>query len=122
MLTRSCTWHGSVVREPRVRKQANPKPQRCPKCGTGGGKGGAKRPTRTTLQRHYYLEGGWGWVVVVVSVGVHVLSHGVQLAWPVAVPPTMAKFRTGYVETGESKIYLTALIYIKLLYNTLYRF
>ncbi|KAJ9591212.1 hypothetical protein L9F63_002283, partial [Diploptera punctata] len=41
-------------------------------------------PTTTTqarrlLWRHYYPEGGWGWVVVGCSVGVHVLNHGLQL-------------------------------------------
>ena len=37
-------------------------------------------PRKTaTLSRHYYPEGGWGWVVVGCSVGVHVLNHGLQL-------------------------------------------
>jgi hypothetical protein len=35
--------------------------------------------TRRLLWRHYYPEGGWGWVVVGCSVGVHVLNHGLQL-------------------------------------------
>ncbi|KAJ3627505.1 hypothetical protein MTP99_014879 [Tenebrio molitor] len=29
-----------------------------------------------TLKQHYYPEGGWGWVVLVAAVLVHVLSHG----------------------------------------------
>ena len=35
--------------------------------------------TRRLLWRHYYPEGGWGWVVVGCSVGVHMLNHGLQL-------------------------------------------
>ncbi|XP_045469603.1 uncharacterized protein LOC123677135 [Harmonia axyridis] len=33
-----------------------------------------------TLKKHYYLEGGWGWIIVVCSVIVNVLNHGVQLS------------------------------------------
>lgn len=29
-----------------------------------------------TLKQHYYPEGGWGWVVLVAAVLVHILSHG----------------------------------------------
>lgn len=29
-----------------------------------------------TLKQHYYPEGGWGWVIVVVAVVVHVLNQG----------------------------------------------
>ncbi|XP_015840591.1 monocarboxylate transporter 12 isoform X1 [Tribolium castaneum] len=47
----------------------------------------------TTLRRHYYLEGGWGWVVVVCSVLVHVLNHGVQLSCSQLVLPGADKFK-----------------------------
>lgn len=36
--------------------------------------------TANTIRQHYYPEGGWGWVVVVCSVLVQLLSHGVHLA------------------------------------------
>lgn len=29
-----------------------------------------------TLKQHYYPEGGWGWVVLIAAVLVHILSHG----------------------------------------------
>ena len=31
-----------------------------------------------TLKQHYYPEGGWGWVIVLVTLTVHALSHGTQ--------------------------------------------
>ena len=33
-----------------------------------------------TLKQHYYPEGGWGWVIVLVTLAVQVISHGLQLA------------------------------------------
>lgn len=35
---------------------------------------------RATLQRHYYPEGDWGWIVLATAVAVHVLNHGFQLS------------------------------------------
>lgn len=55
---------------------------------------------KTTLGRHYYPEGGWGWVVVTCSVVVHLLGHGLQLAWPVMQGPASAKFTVHISHTG----------------------
>mgnify|MGYP005984650319 FL=1 len=56
----------------------------------------------TTLRRHYYLEGGWGWVVVVCSVLVHVLNHGVQLSCSQLILPGAEKFKVETVHfAGE---------------------
>ena len=33
-----------------------------------------------TLKQHYYPEGGWGWVIVLVTLIVQLISHGLQLA------------------------------------------
>lgn len=54
-----------------------------------------------TLNRHYYLEGGWGWAVVVASALVHLLGLGLQLSWGVLLPPTAAKFSASVTDTGE---------------------
>lgn len=99
MLKRSRTWHGSLRSERASPKREAPASKvDCQKC---------KKPDKvgrkvTTLSRHYYLEGGWGWVIVCVSVCVHVLSHGLQLAWPVLEPATARKFQTGFLETGNT--------------------
>uniref|UniRef100_A0A182N0Z3 Uncharacterized protein n=1 Tax=Anopheles dirus TaxID=7168 RepID=A0A182N0Z3_9DIPT len=34
----------------------------------------------STIKQHYYPEGGWGWIIVLVGVLVHVLTHGLQTA------------------------------------------
>ena len=33
-----------------------------------------------TLKQHYYPEGGWGWVILTVSLCVQMLVHGMQFA------------------------------------------
>lgn len=55
-----------------------------------------------TLNRHYYLEGGWGWVVIVASVLVHLLNHGLQLSWAVLLQPTADKFAATVTDTGTA--------------------
>lgn len=53
----------------------------------------AQLQARRLLCRHYYLEGGWGWVVAICSVLVHILSHGVQLSCSQLVTPASRKFQ-----------------------------
>lgn len=48
---------------------------------------------RRFLSRHYYPEGGWGWVVTVVGTLVHLLGPGLQLSVPATLAlPTTVKF------------------------------
>lgn len=55
---------------------------------------------KVTLGRHYYPEGGWGWVVVTCSVVVHLLGHGLQLSWPVMQQAASSKFTVHISHTG----------------------
>ena len=32
-----------------------------------------------TLKQHYYAEGGWGWIIVLVTLCVQMISHGLQV-------------------------------------------
>ncbi|KAI4486013.1 hypothetical protein M0804_006502 [Polistes exclamans] len=54
----------------------------------GGGitEGSPQVQARRLMCRHYYPEGGWGWVVTVVGTLVHLLGPGLQLS----VPATLA--------------------------------
>lgn len=79
--------------------------------GVGGGDGTAadtcplaplSARKRATLQRHYYPEGGWGWVIVATAVAVHVLNHGLQLSAAVMLRPAAAKHGQPAVNTGQS--------------------
>lgn len=47
---------------------------------------------RRFLCRHYYPEGGWGWIIAVCALLVHVLNHGVQLSCSQLVAPAAFKF------------------------------
>jgi hypothetical protein len=48
-----------------------------------------------TLKQHYYPEGGWGWVVVVVGVLVQLLSHGLHVASGVLLGEAVRRFGGG---------------------------
>ncbi|XP_054006896.1 uncharacterized protein LOC128891440 isoform X2 [Hylaeus anthracinus] len=54
-----------------------------------------------TLKQHYYPEGGWGWVVLVVGVLVQVLSHGIHGAGGVVLQQVAEMFgQHAYRESG----------------------
>ena len=40
---------------------------------------------KATIRQHYYPEGGWGFVVVIVAVIVQVISHGLQLSFGILI-------------------------------------
>ena len=46
-----------------------------------------------TIGRHYYPEGGWGWVVVWAALLVQVLAHGLHTSVGVLVTPAVSAFR-----------------------------
>lgn len=55
-----------------------------------------------TLKQHYYPEGGWGWVIVVVGVMVQILSHGLQSAGAVLWQEAVDKFgREVHMQAGN---------------------
>ena len=57
-------------------------------------------PRKTaTLYRHYYPEGGWGYVIVTCSVLVSVLGQGLQLSFGHLLGPLALKF--GVHNTGD---------------------
>uniref|UniRef100_A0A182FK04 Uncharacterized protein n=1 Tax=Anopheles albimanus TaxID=7167 RepID=A0A182FK04_ANOAL len=46
----------------------------------------------STLRRHYYPEGSWGWIVLAVATIQAILNHGVQLAGPLYLLPAGQRF------------------------------
>ncbi|XP_031333912.1 uncharacterized protein LOC116163924 [Photinus pyralis] len=52
----------------------------------------------TTLRRHYYPEGGWGWVIIVCAVLLNVVNHGLQLSCAQLTRPAADKF---HVHAGD---------------------
>ncbi|XP_062536920.1 monocarboxylate transporter 12-like isoform X3 [Armigeres subalbatus] len=55
---------------------------------------------RRLLCRRYYPEGGWGWIVVVVGVMVHTMTHGIQLSYGLLLGYTMLYFGKSFTDTG----------------------
>ncbi|XP_072744467.1 uncharacterized protein [Anoplolepis gracilipes] len=55
---------------------------------------------KITLKKHYYPEGGWGCVIVIVTILVHIISHGLQLASGLLISPTMVQFQQTIENAG----------------------
>lgn len=65
---------------------------------------------RKLLCRHYYPEGGWGWVIVVVGTLVHLLGSGLQLSAPAILTiPASIKFHHQPIHTA-GKMYRNVLV------------
>uniref|UniRef100_A0A182TCB7 Uncharacterized protein n=1 Tax=Anopheles maculatus TaxID=74869 RepID=A0A182TCB7_9DIPT len=59
----------------------------------------------STIKQHYYPEGGWGWIIVLVGVLVHILTHGLQTAVGVVILAAGRAYRIeSIVFTGERSV------------------
>ncbi|EFN84990.1 hypothetical protein EAI_17331, partial [Harpegnathos saltator] len=57
---------------------------------------------KITLKRHYYPEGGWGYVIVVITILVQLISHGLQLASGLLMNPAMTRFEQTVGNSGTT--------------------
>ena len=57
---------------------------------------------KITLKRHYYPEGGWGRVIVLVAILVQLICHGVQLGSGVLLSSTLRQFRCSVEHAGRN--------------------
>ncbi|XP_071567624.1 uncharacterized protein [Temnothorax nylanderi] len=55
---------------------------------------------KITLNKHYYPEGGWGYVIIIITILVHLISHGLQLASGLLMSPAMARFEQTVENSG----------------------
>lgn len=53
-----------------------------------------------TLRQHYYPEGGWGWIIVVVAFIVQCISHGLHLSLGIFIIQVVKEFREDYFYAG----------------------
>lgn len=58
---------------------------------------------RITLKRHYYPEGGWGHVIVLIAILVQVICNGLQLGWGVLLAPSLEKFHEDVGHAGRAR-------------------
>lgn len=63
-----------------------------------------------TLKQHYYPEGGWGWIVLIACVLVHILGNGIMLSYGLFSLEIGRKF-------GKDVEQPTGIIYTKLIHN-----
>lgn len=64
---------------------------------------------KITLRKHYYPEGDWGYVIVVITILVHLVCHGLQLASGLLMSPAMTRFGQT-VENAGTKTSLIVVI------------
>ncbi|XP_055613899.1 uncharacterized protein LOC129760287 [Uranotaenia lowii] len=55
---------------------------------------------RRLLCRRYYPEGGWGWIVIVVGILVHTMTHGIQLSFGLLLDYVMRYFGKRLTDTA----------------------
>uniref|UniRef100_A0A182MAT1 Uncharacterized protein n=1 Tax=Anopheles culicifacies TaxID=139723 RepID=A0A182MAT1_9DIPT len=61
-------------------------------CNEHGCLSGQAAAKASTLRRHYYPEGSWGWLVLMVGTLQAILNHGVQLSGPLYLLPAGERF------------------------------
>lgn len=57
-------------------------------------------PSSKLLQRHYYPEGGWGWVIIFCGTCIQILNHGLQLSFSIENVVISAKYNVTPVQAG----------------------
>jgi len=57
---------------------------------------------KITLNKHYYPEGGWGYVIILITILVHLISHGLQLASGLLMSPAMTRFEQTVENSGTT--------------------
>ncbi|KYM85521.1 hypothetical protein ALC53_04765 [Atta colombica] len=57
---------------------------------------------KITLNKHYYPEGGWGYVIIIITILVHLISHGLQLASGLLMNPAMTRFEQTVENSGTA--------------------
>lgn len=53
-----------------------------------------------TLRQHYYPEGGWGWVLVVVGFLVQTISHGLHMSLGVFAIEVAREYNQEFIHCG----------------------
>lgn len=59
------------------------------------------RESWATMLQHYYPEGGWGWIIVTVTVIVALLCHGLHTGFGILLCITAEKFNQNAASVGE---------------------
>ncbi|XP_044006765.1 monocarboxylate transporter 2 isoform X4 [Aphidius gifuensis] len=55
---------------------------------------------KCTIKQHYYPESGWGWIVVISSVMVQILSSGIHGATGILLVESMKKYQQNIISVG----------------------
>ena len=64
-----------------------------------------------SIFQHYYPEGGWGLVLLLVVLLVQVILHGLLLSYGVLLPKVARRFRVSVVESGQD--HLVSITHVK---------
>lgn len=70
--------------------------------------------TQSTIKQHYYPEGGWGWIIVVVGTLVAILNHGLFMSSGIILIAITNRFNEVHLTDAGIFCFLTS-IFINLL-------
>ena len=57
---------------------------------------------QATIRQHYYPEGGWGFVVVIVAIIVQIITHGLQLSFGILILAIKRRWPdAGYIQISK---------------------
>ena len=56
---------------------------------------------KATIGRHYYPEGGWGWVVLIMSLLVQISAHGLHQATGVVLIEVCNEYKASFISASK---------------------
>lgn len=89
----------------------------------GGGSGGsaikipyearlvAELKQLMTIRQHYYPEGGWGWLIMVIVLLVQCITHGLHTSIGILIVEMTKEYRQSHVNSGGFVSLLTIKFY-----------
>lgn len=54
-----------------------------------------------TLHQHYYPEGGWGWIILLIGALIQCISHGLHMAIGTMLVNVVTEFEQDTFYTGK---------------------
>lgn len=59
---------------------------------------------QATIRQHYYPEGGWGFVIVLIGFIVQTITHGLQMSFGVILLALLRRFEDDANETPDHQL------------------
>ncbi len=69
---------------------------------------------QATIKQHYYPEGGWGYIVLVVAVLVQIMTHGLQLSYGITMFALLKRWPrdTDFISASKKSSHYSTYIWV----------